>query len=452
MSNVNLTRKFLKCRLLKDPTTLHGYQEERNHIKDLFYRTSKIGESNSALLISPKSCGKTTLVNSVLLSLLSDEHFFKNTLIISLNGLIHTDDRLALKEATTQMNLDSAVGDKVFGSFSENLAFLLSCLKTVENTKSLIFIIEEFDLFCAHHNQTLLYNLFDVAQSAQTPICVLGVTCRLDVVELLEKRVKSRFSHRQIFLLPDNNNFDGRMDLFKELLKLPETQDLEKYVENNPALPSEVLENCKLVFLRRLFDPTEFEFPQAYIKLWNNKINILASNQKVQKSLEFLYDYEGNISSFKRFLSELVSELDDKHQFLKAEDIIERAERELFEESKVLLICGLSVLEICLLISIKHHCEIYDNDPFNFEIILGRYQKFANKSSSMQGLDREVVLKGFENLKFLEFIVAIGAEGKVQKEYQMHKMLILPTQIDKAISKYQNLPTEVGQWSKSSIL
>ena len=61
MSNVNLTRKFLKCRLLKDPTTLHGYQEERNHIKDLFYRTSKIGESNSALLISPKSCGKTTV-------------------------------------------------------------------------------------------------------------------------------------------------------------------------------------------------------------------------------------------------------------------------------------------------------------------------------------------------------------------------------------------------------
>lgn len=322
----------------------------------------------------------------------------------------------------------------------------------VENTKSLIFIIEEFDLFCAHHNQTLLYNLFDVAQSAQTPICVLGVTCRLDVVELLEKRVKSRFSHRQIFLLPDNNNFEGRMELFKELLKLPATKDLKNYVENNPPLPSEVLENCKLVFLRRLFDPTEFSFTQDYIKQWNNNIDILALNKKVQKIIEFLYDYEGNISSFKRFLSELVSELDSKHQFLKAENIIDKAERELFEESKVLLICGLSVLEICLLISIKHHCEIYDNDPFNFEIILSRYLKFANKSSTMQGLDREVVLKGFENLKFLEFIVAIGAEGKVQKEYQMHKMLLQSTQVEKAIVKYQNLPTEVGQWSKSSIL
>jgi len=34
----------------------------------------------------------------------------------------------------------------------------------------------------------------------------------------------------------------------------------------------------------------------------------------------------------------------------------------------------------------------------------------------------------------------------------MHKMLLLPDQIEKAISKYQNLPTEVEQWSKSSIM
>jgi origin recognition complex subunit 4 len=138
--------------------------------------------------------------------------------------LIHTDDKLALKWTTAQMNLEKAVEGKVFNSFSENLTFLLSCLKTGRDSQRLIFIIEEFDLFCAHHNQTLLYNLFDVAQSAQTPICVLGVTCRLDVVELLEKRVKSRFSHRQIFLLPDSEDFDGFLELFKELLKLPTSQ------------------------------------------------------------------------------------------------------------------------------------------------------------------------------------------------------------------------------------
>ncbi len=46
--------------------------------------------------------------------------------------------------------------------------------------------------------QTLLYNLFDVAQSRAAPIIVVGLTTELDVVENLEKRVKSRFNHRQV--------------------------------------------------------------------------------------------------------------------------------------------------------------------------------------------------------------------------------------------------------------
>jgi origin recognition complex subunit 4 len=76
-----------------------------------------------------------------------------------------------------QMSLDNVIGDKVFGSFSENLAFLLSCLKSGhdKHCKSVLFILEEFDLFChVHGSQTLLYNLFDIAQSKQAPICVIG--------------------------------------------------------------------------------------------------------------------------------------------------------------------------------------------------------------------------------------------------------------------------------------
>lgn len=114
------------------------------------------------------------MVNDVLQSLQS--YFKSDAVLVRLHGLIHTDDRVALKSVTSQMNLDNAVDGKVFGSFADNLAFLLACLKSGEKdvSKSIIFVIEEFDLFCSHHNQTLLYNLFDVSQSAQTPICVLG--------------------------------------------------------------------------------------------------------------------------------------------------------------------------------------------------------------------------------------------------------------------------------------
>jgi origin recognition complex subunit 4 len=67
-------------------------------------------------------------------------------------------------------------------------------------SQSIIFIIDEFDLFATHARQTLLYNLFDIAQARKAPIAVLGLTTRIDVVESLEKRVKSRFSHRYVYL------------------------------------------------------------------------------------------------------------------------------------------------------------------------------------------------------------------------------------------------------------
>ena len=47
------------------------------------------------------------------------------------------------------------------------------------SSRPVLFILDEFDLFAHHKNQTLLYNLLDVSQSAQTPVAVVGLTCRL---------------------------------------------------------------------------------------------------------------------------------------------------------------------------------------------------------------------------------------------------------------------------------
>lgn len=166
------------------------------------------------------------MITSIISKLLPKPEFRKNTLIVILNGNVHTDDALALKSITKQMKLETAVDGKVFTTFADNLAFLLDCLKSGNRmqSKSVVFVLEEFDLFCGHNNQTLIYNLFDVAQSAQAPICVIGLTRCNDVIELLEKRVKSRFSHRQIFLFNGNRSADEQIDVFLDLLKLPKSK------------------------------------------------------------------------------------------------------------------------------------------------------------------------------------------------------------------------------------
>ena len=186
-------RLLLKNKLLTD-FKINSYDEERTQITDLLKRNIEHGESNSLLIIGPRGAGKTKvtrevcwdfrivlsellqLVDDVLKEFARNKLFTSNSVLVKLHGLIHTDDRLALKSITSQMQLENAVDGKVFGSFSDNLAFLLACLGTGQRdtSKGVILVLEEFDLFCAHHNQTLLYNLFDVSQSAQTPLCVIG--------------------------------------------------------------------------------------------------------------------------------------------------------------------------------------------------------------------------------------------------------------------------------------
>ena len=57
--------------------------------------------------------------------------------------------------------------------------------------------------FAAHPQQNLLYCFFELALAL--PVFVVGTSCRIDVLELLEKRVKSRFSQNIIYLpLPDS--------------------------------------------------------------------------------------------------------------------------------------------------------------------------------------------------------------------------------------------------------
>ncbi|XP_017866392.1 PREDICTED: origin recognition complex subunit 4 [Drosophila arizonae] len=446
------TRRFLKERLQRDYTTVRGYESERNNVRQLLQRTAEMGESNSLLLIGPRGAGKTTLINAVLTDLLENKSFVDNTLIVHLDGNLHTDDRIALKSITVQMRLENAADGKVFGSFAENLAFLLQCLKAGDKkSKSVVFVLEEFDLFCTHHNQTLLYNLFDVSQSAQAPICVLGVTCRLDVIELLEKRVKSRFSHRQVFLFPSANKFEDYVSLFQHLVSLPSNKELQAAVDRIDSL--QMFKSDAFTFQRNHFDGIEYSFDKKHVENWNKQIGKLVKAPAAQKTLQMLYDFDVSEAFLKTFIFRLVAQLKADAPHITVEQLATLGAQ--YEcDDKVELLCGLSVLELCLLIAIKHHSSIYDRDPFNFEIIFGRFSKFAKVSTTMQGVERAIVLKAFEHLRIVELIMPLSSSGmgKVQKEFEMHKMALTYGQIQQAVQRYQALPTEVAQWAQSSLI
>ena len=96
-------------------------------------------------------------------------------------------------------------------------------MTTDETAKSVIFVLDEFDLFASHPRQTLLYNLLDVAQARKAPVAVLGVSTRIDVADFLEKRVKSRFSHRHVHV-PLARSLPDFWDFCSQGLKLSEQE------------------------------------------------------------------------------------------------------------------------------------------------------------------------------------------------------------------------------------
>lgn len=391
------------------------------------------------------------MIGSVIYELVSVPQFTKNSVIVHLNGLVHGDDKLALKSIASQLKLENAVDGKVFGSFSENLAYLLACLKSGDKhkSKSCIFILEEFDLFCGHHNQTLLYNLFDVAQSAQAPICVLGLTCRLDVIELLEKRVKSRFSHRQIFLYVADQEWEDKLQLMRSLMSLPTTTCASG---ERPASMN-YLNNCEMHFLKNTFDQDSEivkELPKKWISSWNKHIDEVLTNDKVAQVIQEFFNFDNLESTWKLICLEIVAKITDESPQPTVSDVLAVFKRH-ESDDKVGLLCDLSVMEICLIIAMKHHCEIYDRDPFNFEMIFKRLQKFSNSTSTMQSTcSRTAMLKAFEYLRDVEIVASIN--NRTQKEFQMYRLLLSYGQIKEAISRYQGMPTEIVQWAKSSLI
>jgi len=226
-------------------------------------------------------------------------------------------------------------------------------------------------------------------------------------------------------------------------------QEAKLLHNQRPDLKS--IKNSELYNFYSNFDPCNYTFNKNYITNWNQHIDNLIDDKNVIKLLERLYDYDVMESGFKKMLFQLVNNLNAEKMCLTADDI-KKVILKYESDDKIFLLLSLSVLELCLLITIKHHSEIYDRDPFNYEIILSRFKKFANSSTIMQNIDKNVILKSFEHIKNLELILPITANvSRIQKEYQMYKLALTFGQINQAVSKYASLPTEVAQWAQSSL-
>ncbi|RLV90507.1 Origin recognition complex subunit 4 [Spathaspora sp. JA1] len=329
-------------------------------------------EGHSALIIGPRSCGKTSIVNRALAELETKYH--DQFMAISLNALVHTDDNVALREIARQLDVKlKARGEHLdFGSFeqksiNETFGNILSILQNSvesgpkEQRLSVIFIIDEFEKFTSNHKQTLLYNLLDLSQSSTTPICVIGLSTKVTTRELLEKRVSSRFSQRIIPITHESN--------------------IEAYWQN-----------AKLALTLNT-DTEDSEDFNDFVIHWNQYIeNLFRSGKALNKLVARIFYTTKDYRHFNNACKFPISRLTLQHPFPDDVDFGFYTTHSI-DNTIQCLMDSLSNIELLLVIAAARWIEKYELQAINFNLAYAEYKemmKSFNLSTSSTSTDNRL--------------------------------------------------------------
>ncbi|KAH6611901.1 origin recognition complex subunit 4 C-terminus-domain-containing protein [Boeremia exigua] len=394
------------------PSPLVNLDEEFKSVHQTVEHTVTAGEGNSLLLIGARGSGKTALVNKVLSEVSKDNA--QDFHVIRLNGFIHTDDKIALREIWRQLGTEMEVEEDGGGpgkNYADTLQTLLALLshpseQTGEHTdyvaKAVIFIMDEFDLFAQHPRQTLLYNLFDIAQSRKAPIAVLGLTTRIDVTNSLEKRVKSRFSHRYVHL-GLAKTFSAFQEICRACLIV---QPDQLSVEERGILGG----GTKTTPSKRL----KKESTKSVLSEWNASIdNLFATPSFLTTHLAPTFHLTKSVvSAVTSFL--LPTATLAPHTAFTPTLCLSAA------DSKLSVLTSLSTLALSLLIAAARLDIIHDSDTSNFNMAYDEYVTLASKAriqSAAGGLSasgsttkvwgKDVARREWEGLMELGFIMPV---------------------------------------------
>jgi len=274
--------------------------------------------------------------------------------------------------------------------------------------KSVIFILEEFDLFAQRPKQRLLYSILNAMQSTLTQAAVVGLCCRLDAVELLEKRVKSRFSNRKLLFLPPPA--ENLFKLLRDVLLLPVSGS-----------------NCDSTFLLKWNENTSKVLEESMQDFMSH---FIASDLSPHHILDLALRALCNI---------------DKKGLLTVADFkVARMSlhRQLMNEG----LRNLSVLELYLLVCMKR-LESKEQDIYNFSGVFKEYNHLQDSSKTSDRYSREIALRAFEHLLEKELVVFADGRGQGEAlEFRPVQLLLDNNELQEGLNNNPVCPVTLRQW------
>ncbi|KAH7297782.1 hypothetical protein KP509_25G012200 [Ceratopteris richardii] len=384
-------------------------QDNKRKIYELFSETVRNGCNNSILLLGPRGCGKTMVLNKVIAEV--QEEYPERLCFVRLSGLLHADDYSALREIARQLCIEHRLVFSKSASFDDNSQFLTSMLRECAlSHKTVVFILDDFDLFAQMSKQKLLYNLLNTMQSKEAQALVIGVSCRLDADQLLEKRVRSRFSHRKILFNPPLA--DELQKILPELLILSTDSSIvdAKYVEEFNCVTQDIFKSKEMGEILH---------------------SIMAVDVSPRHLLNFLFaavcTIDRNIGLF------------SLSNFKMAHAILRR-------QNKLESLRDVSVLELYLLVSMKR-LESKEREIYNFNTIFKEYKSLHDSHSTCDLYPQEVCQRAFENLLERQLIMfADGRKSNIGIEFCPVKLLVSSYELEEGLKSSPVCPTILRQW------
>ena len=384
---------------------------------------------------------------------------------VRLNGLVQSDDSSALQEAVSQLS----AGRAKRAPFHANLAWLVGLLREGRRAAlPVVFVLDEFDRFAERPKQKLLYNLFDLMQQPNVQMAVVGLTSRLDPVDLLEKRIKSRFSNRQILLLPPT--LEQTHASLLRLLSLPTAEPAHRgYANVSNARVGELLRSP--AFRRLSGRAHRWGMSMRYFSRW-----ALAA----VAALTFAGERDdgaagvggvgggggsggsgggsggGGGSSSGGGAGTQQQQQQQQQQGASRDEFLrlghfERAHTLVGPPSFRQVLGGISMPEVCLLIAMKR-LEDHEFATYNFQMAYAEYRKFVTGeegSMSVHNYVKRVGFKAFEHLVDIELLKYVDSGNEMPlPDYRMVVMAIDgQTLLDAVADGTLKCSTEIQRWA-----
>ena len=149
--------------------------------------------------------------------------------IIHLNALTLPDEHSCHREIAAQLSAQTVSSSR--SSYLNNTdLFHRSLLHTRADNTPLLFVLTDLDHFALQSKQVFLYTLLDAISNPQYWIGIIGITSRLNMLELYERRIRSRSCQIQINI-PRYKYTDMRRIILAHLTPAVNSLDNESFLD-----------------------------------------------------------------------------------------------------------------------------------------------------------------------------------------------------------------------------